>query len=328
MSFHDVLFPTDIGYGSQSDPVWWTNIFVMDSGLDERVARRSRPRREYDIAYAIRTYTGQAAIDGVLRVRDFKNARMGAAHSFRYRDPFDYSTYALAQPKGFDENLNLHTNADVLIGTGDGTTTTFQLRKGYTSGGTTVYVACNKIVSGTIKVALDGVNQTSGFSVNLVTGVLTFTSAPGLGVSITAGFEFDVEVRFADDRLPMVADYIDSGSIRSIVLVEVFDGSTVSEEWPGCGGGRKSFSSNITIAQSEGRVWELSPASGGLEVSVEDASVMESGGVPHYVFFNASAHSVTLKGGSTTIGTLTAGADAALRIWKVGATKTWKATTA
>jgi len=326
MTFQDKQFPLDIGYDSQADPAWFTNILRADSGRVERVGRWSRPKRTYDISFGIRNYV-DGVQTGILTVRDFKNVMGGPRDSFRFRDPTDYSTLATAAPDKFNKAASLHTNADVLIGTGDATTVNFQLRKGYTYSGSTFYLACNKIVAGTLKVALDGVNQTSGFTYNLVTGVLTFTAAPGLGVVITAGFEFDVEVFFQSDNLPMIAAYFSSGKLPPVILEEVIDGSTVVEDWPGCGGGRKSFSGNITIAQSEGRLWELTPASGSLTVTVEDASAMQSGGVPHYSFFNASAHSLTLKGGATTIGTLAAGADTALRIWKVGGTKTWKGTT-
>jgi hypothetical protein len=226
-------------------------------------------------------------------------------------------------------SANLHTNVDALLGVGDGTTTTFQLRKEYTSGSTTAYVPITKPVSGTVKVSLDAVDQSSGWSVNLTTGVITFTVAPSAAVIVKAGCEFDIEARFGaevDASLPISADQFSIGSVRSIPLIEVISGNTVNEERLALGGGRKAFTSSISIAQHEGITWELTPASSGLVVTVETAADLPSGG-PHYMFYNAGADSLTLKGGAATIATLAAGADATLWIWKVAGVNTWKAVT-
>ena len=60
-----------------------------------------------------------------------------------------------------------------------------------------------------------------GWSVNTTTGIVTFDTAPGAGVLVTAGFEFDVPVRFDTDRLDVTWDLDRLGSIASIPLVEV-----------------------------------------------------------------------------------------------------------
>ena len=53
------------------------------------------------------------------------------------------------------------------------------------------------------------------------TGVVTFTIAPALGVAISAGFEFDVPVRFDTDVLDVTLDLERLGSITSIPLLEI-----------------------------------------------------------------------------------------------------------
>ena len=80
-----------------------------------------------------------------------------------------------------------------------------------------------KPVAGTIKVALDGVDQAEGsdFTVDTATGVVSFTSAPGNGVAITAGFEFDVPARFGTDRLEVSLERFSHGEILNIPIVEV-----------------------------------------------------------------------------------------------------------
>ena len=46
-------------------------------------------------------------------------------------------------------------------------------------------------VAGGVRIAISGVEQPPGWSVDTATGVVTFGTAPGSGVAITAGFEFD-----------------------------------------------------------------------------------------------------------------------------------------
>jgi uncharacterized protein (TIGR02217 family) len=88
-----------------------------------------------------------------------------------------------------------------LIGAGNGTQTTFQLTKTYTSGGENETRPLKKPVSGTVKIYKDSVLQSSGVAVDHTTGMVTFTAAPAAAVLITADCEFDVPVRFDTDRL-------------------------------------------------------------------------------------------------------------------------------
>jgi uncharacterized protein (TIGR02217 family) len=111
---------------------------------------------------------------------------------------------------------------DQPLGTGDGATTTFQLVKRYSDGAGNYYDRpILWPVAGTLTVAADGVHVSSGVSVNRGTGVVTFTSAPADGVDLTAGFAFDVAVRFDDDWLSVTFDTINSQSAGSIPLVGV-----------------------------------------------------------------------------------------------------------
>jgi uncharacterized protein (TIGR02217 family) len=112
------------------------------------------------------------------------------------------------------------TPIDQALGTGDGATTAFQLVKRYESGAQTWTRRIVKPVAGTVRVARAGVEATSGWSVDVATGVVTFAAAPA-GVLVTAGFEFDVPVRFDADRLDVTWDLDRLGSIASIPLVEV-----------------------------------------------------------------------------------------------------------
>ncbi|PKP67590.1 MAG: TIGR02217 family protein, partial [Alphaproteobacteria bacterium HGW-Alphaproteobacteria-5] len=96
-----------------------------------------------------------------------------------------------------------------------------QLVKAYTSGAQSWTRAITKPVAGTVRVALDGAEQLGGWSIDATTGVVTFDTAPATGVAVTAGFEFDVPVRFDTDTLDVTLDLERLGSITSIPLLEI-----------------------------------------------------------------------------------------------------------
>ena len=62
---------------------------------------------------------------------------------------------------------------------------------------------------------------TTGFSVDALTGLVTFTAAPAVGAAVTAGFLFDVPVRFDTDRLDIELTSFDAADAASIPLIEV-----------------------------------------------------------------------------------------------------------
>ncbi len=61
------------------------------------------------------------------------------------------------------------------------------------------------------------------YAVNTTTGVVIFTVGhiPGAGQAVTAGFEFDVPVRFDTDQLEINLSQIEAGSIPHIPIVEI-----------------------------------------------------------------------------------------------------------
>ena len=74
-----------------------------------------------------------------------------------------------------------------------------------------------------MRVALGGVEQAvgSGFNCDPATGLVTFTAAPPAGAIITAGFAFDVPVRFDTDELDIDLSAFDAGEIPKIPLIEI-----------------------------------------------------------------------------------------------------------
>jgi len=204
MAFHEDRFPDNISRGARGGPERRTQIVELASGDEERNASWANSRRRYDVAYGIRRADDLAAVVA------FFEARNGRLHGFRYKDWADYKSSLPSQPV---------TPTDQLIGTG--AVTSFALLKHYTSGAQTWTRAIAKPVTGSVRVALDGVEQMSGWSVDTTIGLVSFDIAPGAGVVITAGFEFDVPVRFDTDTLDVTLDIERLGSITSIPLLEI-----------------------------------------------------------------------------------------------------------
>ncbi len=206
MAFHEVRFPDNISRGARGGPERRTQIVELASGAEERNASWANSRRRYDVAYGIRRADDLAAVVA------FFEARNSRLHGFRFKDWADFKSCLPSQTPG---------PSDQSIGTGNGSTNTFQLTKRYTSGAQSWTRAIAKPVAGTVTIALNGTPQASGWSVSTTTGLVAFTTAPAAGVAVTAGFEFDVPVRFDTDVLDVTLDLERLGSITSIPLIEL-----------------------------------------------------------------------------------------------------------
>ena len=75
----------------------------------------------------------------------------------------------------------------------------------------------------TLRVAVGGVELSSPavYSFDAARGEVVFGAAPGEGLGVTAGYEFDVPVRFDMERLSISLTSFKAGQVPSIPLVEV-----------------------------------------------------------------------------------------------------------
>lgn len=206
MAFHEIRFPDNISRGARGGPERRTQIVELASGREERNSPWAGSRHRYDASYGIRR------ADDLAAVKAFFEARQARLFGFRWKDWADYKS---CLPSGSP------TPQDQIIGQGDGDAVEFQLVKHYESGAQAYTRTIAKPVQGTVRIALDGAEELSGWAVSTATGIVTFDSAPGAGVIITAGFEFDVPVRFDTDALDVTLDIERLGSIASIPLVEI-----------------------------------------------------------------------------------------------------------
>lgn len=210
MAFHEIRFPTAISRGATGGPERRTDVVVLGSGFEERNSRWADSRRSYDAGYGVKS------LDDLHAVIAFFEERRGRLHAFRWRDHADWkSCPPTATPTALDQP----------IATGTGSLSTFPLVKRYGSLHAPYTRVIAKPVAGSVKVAVAGVVRTPGsqFTVNAAAGVIQFMPGftPPNGAAITAGYEFDVPVRFDTDKLEISLSGFSHGAIPRIPLVEV-----------------------------------------------------------------------------------------------------------
>ena len=205
-SFCEERFPLRVAFGTSGGPERRTEIVRLSTGFESRNQRHRHSFRRYDAG------SGVKSLEDLAAVLDFFEARRGKLVGFRFRDPLDHRSSSYGHPV---------TAADQRIGIGDGVERLFQLSKRYGTGDAAYARPIGKPVEGTVRVAVDGVVQTGGLSVDAASGVVTFDAAPAAGLVVTAGFEFDVPVRFDLDQLVVNLAAFEAGDIPSIPLVEV-----------------------------------------------------------------------------------------------------------
>ncbi|MCP5074610.1 MAG: DUF2460 domain-containing protein [Rhodobacteraceae bacterium] len=208
MNFHEERFPASLSFGAVGGPERRTEIVTLNSGHEERNTPWEHSRRRYDAGLAMRS------LDDLGQVIAFFEARRGPLFGFRWKDWSDFKSCLPSIDPGF---------GDQEVGVGDGTNLVFQLRKTYQSGAESYERQISKPVSSSLRVGVDGSEVSEGldFGCDYNTGAVTFVVAPAAGELVTAGFAFDVPVRFDSDRLEMSVASFAAGDIPSVPVVEV-----------------------------------------------------------------------------------------------------------
>lgn len=207
MAFHEVRLPARLAFGSTGGVERRTEIVTLGSGFERRSTPWAQGRRRYLIGANLRSLDDMAALTA------FFEARRGRLYGFRFRDFADFRS---CEPSG------AITPHDQALGVGDGARTTFELCKRYGEGSDAVDRRIVKPVEGTVRVGLDGLEQDPAtFEADLTTGTVTFLTPPAEGVAVTAGFEFDVPVRFDADRIDVTLESFAAGRMAAVPLIEV-----------------------------------------------------------------------------------------------------------
>ncbi|MEM9436334.1 MAG: DUF2460 domain-containing protein [Pseudomonadota bacterium] len=206
--FHEVRFPTTLSFGSVGGPERRTEIVTLANGFEERNTPWAHSRRRYDAGVAMRS------LDDVEDLIAFFEARQGQLYGFRWKDWTDYRSVASSRDIAFD---------DQVIGNGDGVTQDFPLLKTYRSGTHTYARPIQKPVAGTIRVGLADDEKQEGidYEVDLTTGIVSFAHPPDENAEVTAGYEFDVPVRFDTNSIQNSVASFRAGDAPSVPIVEI-----------------------------------------------------------------------------------------------------------
>jgi len=207
--FHEVGLPLRLALGATGGPSRRTDIVALSNGGEARNARWADARRMYDVG------TGLRAVEDLYALTAFFEARRGQLYGFRFRDPLDHQSAMVG--------VAISAN-DQLLGVGDGVNAVFQLQKTYADAGNAIIRLIEKPVEDSLLLALDGETLASEeFALDATTGQVTIEpgSIPGPGVEITAGFEFDIPVRFDTDRIEVNLAAFKAGSVPNVPLVEI-----------------------------------------------------------------------------------------------------------
>ncbi len=192
--FFECEFPKQVAFLALGGPTFNTTVNEGFSGGEQRNRNWSQTRGHWTIDLHDKP---QAYFDAA---HAFWLNVGGQADAFRFLDHKDYQAF------------------DQLLGYGDGSTTTFQLIKNYTSGGRTyvrniikpimasVQDFQGNALANTVVIRVGNSVKTlnTDYTVDATTGIVTFTTAPPSGSppnAITADFQFHYPVRFASDEL-------------------------------------------------------------------------------------------------------------------------------
>jgi uncharacterized protein (TIGR02217 family) len=208
MNFHDVQFPPSLSFGSVGGPQRRTDVVTLANGFEERNTPWAHSRRVYDAGLGMRS------LDDVQALTAFFEARFGQMYGFRWKDWSDFRSCRSALGVAFD---------DQVLGLGDGVRRDFQLVKIYKSGDHSYLRPIAKPVQGTVHVGIeqDELQEGIDYEIDTTTGIIRFASAPDSDLVVSAGFEFDVPVRFDTDRILVSVASFQAGQVPNVPVIEV-----------------------------------------------------------------------------------------------------------
>lgn len=172
-----------LAWSVTKQPAFKTRIQKSVSGRERRANDQPLPIWTWTLTYDFLRDNVAAGYAELRTLMGFHAQQQGAFTAFLYTDPTD--------------NAVLGAN----LGTGNASQTQYQLVRtllpSLPGGGFAEPMVAPNLVSA---VYLNGIVQSaSSYSVNFNNGIVTFTTAPGLGVVASADFSYFFRVRFTDD---------------------------------------------------------------------------------------------------------------------------------
>jgi len=314
VAFDEVQFDPTIARGSRSGPGFNVDVTATESKQAVRIRRGDQAFHAFDV----RISDNREHID---YVRSFFLQRRGSERGFRMKDWDDFKS------TGGDQILAAVSATDQVIGLGTGSSATYQLTKTYGASGPAPFVRnIRKPVAGTVVVAFDGVAQSSGWSVDTTTGVVTTTADED--VVITAGFEFDVPVYLVKpvgDGVMTAQDSWEGRSVESLEFREIADVEAVSQPLFSGGSVDVEISADYSWGFGLCRLLRVDATTTGLSVILPNPASQVGGGP--YLAVTAVTGSSTFavkEPGGSTLANLAAGSTLELWIAQGASSKLWE----
>lgn len=173
----NLVFPTlnGLSWDRKRSPVWSTGIQESANGLKLRTAFFSYPIYKYSLSFdLLRETTG---FSEKKQIEEFFNLHRGGWDSWLYNDDSD------------------NTATNQVFASTDGVSASYQLKRSINN-----YLEPIKALNGTPTIYKNGVAQSSDFTISS-TGLVTFTTTPAAGITLSWSGQYYFRCRFSDDSL-------------------------------------------------------------------------------------------------------------------------------
>ncbi len=187
--FIETRFPACPKFGHTSYPDYSVTPIKTAGGWERRNANWDETLMRFEVTAG----PGPGLIDEIQELLEFWHGVGGNEIGFRYKDPADFKSCRVGETATADDQPLIQI-----------TGSTYQLTKRYAAGSQTKDRAIRKPVTGTIQIADDGTvkTETSHYTIDYTTGVVTLLFTPVSTGDLSWGGEFDCAVRF-DGNFPI-----------------------------------------------------------------------------------------------------------------------------
>lgn len=190
-------FPSDISYGATGGPTKSVEVITVKSGSEKRNKNWKEPLYRFDVSHGVKT---QEQLDELIEF--FLDIGDGKLNAFRFKN---WSEWEVFKNKSY---ITRPTN------------NTLKLFKSYLTSTKRI----TKVVDGTLNLYANDVLVTSGYDLNIDTGIITLSNPATYPVETTLftfDCEFDFWVRFDTNEMMPSIDNYNIYSVNQIPLVEV-----------------------------------------------------------------------------------------------------------
>ncbi len=206
-AFHEIIFPSRLTFGSFAGLERKTDIIQMASGYEQRNTSWQQARRRYKLN------AGPRPLAELYDLMAFFEARQGPLIGFRWRDWLDCKSCAPHKTTAPTDQICAPIDDENHI---------FALQKTYGAVPDQTKRLITKPRDKSVKVAVDNVALAQGdYSIDTMTGHITLVQAVTENQVVTAGFEFDVPVRFDTDRLEVELVDVKVARVSALPMIEL-----------------------------------------------------------------------------------------------------------